>query len=83
MKTDPTSSIASSNGPALSYGTIQSKRHQLSPDSVKPRPGSAISDTLETSDREPGPRLKSDSKSIPEADSPNLAAPRDRLDFIG
>ena len=52
MKTDPTSSITGAAGMPLAYEAVQSGRHAVTNADLKTKPKEAISDTVETTDRE-------------------------------
>ena len=52
MKTDPTTSISGAAGIPLAYETVQSGRNAVTHSDPNTKPKEAISDTVETTDRE-------------------------------
>ena len=58
MKTDPTASIAGTAGTPLSHQAIESGNRMASHPNLKTNRSDAISDTVETSDREADGRLE-------------------------
>lgn len=57
MKTDPTAGIAGIAGTPLSHQAIESGNGSATNRNFKTKPSTAISDTLETSDRDANGRL--------------------------
>ena len=62
MKTDPTASIAGTAGTPLSHQAIESGNRMASHPNLKTNRSDAISDTVETSDRDADGRLEQSHK---------------------
>ena len=73
MKTDPTSNVSGVAGMPLSYEAIRSGRDMSARNTANSKSNDAISDTLETSDREADGRQAWGNKSTMEGQSPNTA----------
>ena len=83
MKTDPTSSITGAAGMPLSYEVIQSERQFASLSKLSPKKNEAISDTLETTDRDGDGRLAWELKAMAMLEDAIELEENDRLDLEG
>ncbi|MFT5302639.1 MAG: hypothetical protein ACI87E_003953 [Mariniblastus sp.] len=83
MKTDPTSSIAGPAGMSLSYHAIQSGRDLANQAKISLQSKDAISDTLETTDREGDGRLAWELESMALLEEALNQEASDRLDLQG
>ena len=83
MKTDPTASVSGAAGMPLAYEAVESRRNLATNANLNAKPKDAISDTLETTDREGDGRqiLELNSNAVP-ADTDDLDQ-QDRLDLTG
>ena len=83
MKTDPTSGISGAAGMPLSYEVIQSERHFALHAKLETKPKDAISDTLETTDREGDGKRDWEMRAISMLEDALEQEEQDRLDLEG
>jgi len=82
MKTDATSGVSGAASTPLSYQAIQSNRNLIKQNSTSTKPSEAITDTLETTDREGDGRQPLESNLHPQKSDSNVDAPSG-LDLTG
>lgn len=83
MKTDPTSSVTGAAGLPLAYQAIESGRNTATNTNLNAKAKEAISDTLETTDREGDGRQVLDFKLSTGPAKTNDSVQHDRLDLTG
>lgn len=83
MKTDPTASVTGAAGMPLAYEAVQSGRNRATNTNLNAKPKDAISDTLETTDREGDGRQVLDITISGEENKTDDEAADDRLDLTG